>query len=208
MSALAGIYNFNGTPADPELISALGPALDPWGPDGGGEICIGPIGMACRAFHTTSESLHEGQPLVSSQGHILTWDGRIDNREELIDLLLDLLPEQPTDADIAMAVCRKWGDDGIVKIIGDFAFAWVDKINSKLLLGRDAIGTRPLFYHVNKDRIFWSSSIKLLLDLAGCKIEINEEYVGNYLALYPQEPGQTPYVGICSVKPGHVVIIK
>jgi asparagine synthase (glutamine-hydrolysing) len=208
MSAFAGIYNFDGALVDPELISALGSALEPWGPDGGDEICAGSVGMAYRAFHTTRESRQECQPLISGQGHILTWDGRIDNREELISLLRDLLPEQPTDADIAMVVCRKWGADGIVRIIGDFALAWIDKENRTLLLARDAIGTRPLCYHVNQDRIFWSSSMKLLLDLSGCCIEINEEYIGNYLAFYPQEPGHTPYTEIFSVKPGHVVIIK
>jgi asparagine synthase (glutamine-hydrolysing) len=208
MSALAGIYNFDGAPVDPELISALGSALDPWGPDGGDEICAGPAGMAYRAFHTTRESRQECQPLVSDQGHILTWDGRIDNRKELIDLLRGLLLEQPTDADIAMAVCKKWGADGIVKIIGDFALAWIDKNNRTLLLARDAIGTRTLYYHANKDRIFFSSTIEPILDLSGITVEVDEEYIADYLAT--QTPGmkRTPYTGIYAVEPGHVVIAR
>jgi asparagine synthase (glutamine-hydrolysing) len=206
MSALAGIYNFDGAPIDLEQVSALGTALDSWGPDGGSEICAGSIGMAYRAFHTTRESRRERQPLASDRGHILTWDGRIDNRDELISLLRDLLPKQPTDTAIVMAAYLKWGEDFLKQLIGDFALALWDPIKQTLFLSRDPFGTRTLYYHANSERIFWASTLEPILGLARIPIEIEDDYIADYLTHHHPKITATPYKNVYAVEPGHVII--
>src|SRR6478672_6147529 len=86
MSALGGILNFGGSPApvDRHTLIELGERLETRGPDGGGEAVLAHVGMTYRAFHTTHESQFEVQPLVSAHGHMLTLDGRLDNRDDLI----------------------------------------------------------------------------------------------------------------------------
>lgn len=205
MSALGGIYNFDGAPVDDELLMRLGDALSARGPDGGSEFKFGPIGMVYRAFHTNKESRMELQPLVSSRGHVLCWDGRLDNREELIDILREELQGDHTDVAIVMAAYLTWERDFLPRIIGDYALSLWDPAPRTLLLSRDPIGTRTLYYHRNDLRIIWSTELSPLLDLPTVPLEINDEYVADFLVCYPTS-GQTPYKNMHGVPPANAVI--
>ena len=207
MSALGGIYNFNDKPVDERVLIALGTELESHGPDGGDAVTSGSIGLVYRAFHTNRESRLERQPLISTGRHILCWDGRLDNRSELISLLAAELNHDRTDAAIVMAAYLKWGASCLVRFIGDFALALWDPESRTLLLARDAVGPRPLYYHANNDRIVWSSELMPLLKLYGVDLEINDEYVAGFLAR-GMEVDITPYKDIYAVTPGHAVVIK
>ncbi|MGH9718656.1 MAG: hypothetical protein ACRD8O_00455 [Bryobacteraceae bacterium] len=121
MSAQAGVYNFDGRPVDPDLLARLALRLELRGPDGCVEYRGGPLGMVYRAFHTTKESRQETQPLVSRYGHALTWDGRLDNRRDLIAQLGASAAGATTDAGLVMAAYLRWGRACFEKLIGDFA---------------------------------------------------------------------------------------
>jgi asparagine synthase (glutamine-hydrolysing) len=208
MSGLGGIYNRNGAPVEAELLRALGKTLSRLGPDGGREISAGQIGMSYRAFHTNKESGSEVQPTQSSDKHILAWDGRLDNRDELLVLLRDELHGGgETDSEIVLAAFLKWGTNALSRLVGDFALSLWDPKSQLLMLARDPFGTRPLYYQIKERVVFWSSNIRSLLDLSGVSIEINEEYVAGFLGRFPGL-SETPYRGIDSVKPGNVVAIK
>lgn len=207
MSALGGIYYFDNRPVDRSSLITLGEKLSSHGPDGGSEVVSGSIGMVYRAFHTNRESRLEKQPLVSREGHILAWDGRLDNREEMIPLLRQELNGDQTDVAIAMAAYLKFGIDFQPRLIGDFALALWDPRTRTLLLARDAVGPRPLYYHANVERIIWSSELMPLLDFAGIELEVNDEYIAGYLTREP-EPDLTPYKDIYAVHPGHTVIMQ
>jgi asparagine synthase (glutamine-hydrolysing) len=205
MSAIGGVHNFEGAPVDEGLLLNLGNRLDVRGPDGGREILFNSVGMAYRAFHTNSESRMEAQPLVSPDGHLLAWDGRLDNREELISMLRHDLRGKHTDVAIVMTAYLKWGLDFLARVIGDFALSLWDPYTRMLLLARDPVGTRNLYYHANDVRIIWSSELSSLLDLTEIKLEINEEYIAEFLTRLP-EPSQTPYKNIHAVPPAKAVI--
>jgi asparagine synthase (glutamine-hydrolysing) len=207
MSTLGGIYSLNGAPIDEHMLTALGNALAAHGPDGGREVCSTSVGMAFRAFHTNRDSRLEIQPLVSRNKHILAWDGRLDNRSELISILRDDLDEDRTDAAIVMAAYLKWGVDCLPRIIGDFALSLWDPRTRTLLLARDPVGTRTLFYCMDRDKLVWSSTLPSLLDLQGMNTEIDDEYVAGYLTTAP-DPGLTPYKNIHAVLPGNVLLAR
>lgn len=207
MSAIGGIYNFDNEPVSRNFLLSMGCALAARGPDGGSEVNLGGMGMVYRAFHTTHESRFETQPLISpSGGHVLCWDGRLDNREELIPLLRDEIQSNATDAAIVLAACRKWGTSFPSRIVGDFAFSLWDPTSRTLLLARDHVGTRALFYRCDEHRIVWSTDLNILLDLAGTKLEINEEYIADFITRRP-DPAQTPYKNIHAVPPAHAVTV-
>jgi asparagine synthase (glutamine-hydrolysing) len=207
MSALGGTHYFDNRPVDLSSLTSLGEKLSSHGPDGGSEAVSGPVGMVYRAFHTNRESRLEKHPLVSRGGHILTWDGRLDNREEMISLLRQELNGDRTDVAIAMAAYLKFGSDFLPRLIGDFALALWDPRTRTLLLARDAVGPRPLYYHANAERIIWSSELAPLLDLAGIELEVDDEYIAGYLTR-GAEPDLTPYRDIYAVHPGHAVIVQ
>lgn len=207
MSALGGIYNIDGAPVDERVLSALGKGLAHRCPDGGLEYRNGSVGMAFRAFHTTEESRLEIQPSLSSRGDILCWDGRLDNREEMMTQLDKNLQGECSDLAIVMAAYLKWGAGMLPRIIGDFALSLWDPVEQTLLFARDAFGARALYYLANAKRVIWSSDLRLLLDLGGVEPEIDDEYVAGYIT-NTVEMWRTPYESIRSIQPGHSLIIR
>src|ERR1044072_1752103 len=131
MSALAGIFYFgsDAAPVDEYELAKLGVALDPRGPDGGVNLICETVGMSYRAFHTNRESRAEVQPHLTSHGHMLTWDGRLDNRRDLIGELNFKLPhsEAITDLAIVMAAYLEWGKECFNRLVGDYCLALWDK---------------------------------------------------------------------------------
>lgn len=206
MSAIGGILVFGGGPVDHEQLAALSARLDRLGPDGGHAVTAGAIGMTYRAFHTNAESRRDHQPYCRGHQTMLCWDGRLDNREKLLAELRDDLGGDDTDPAIAMAAYLRWRRDGIAKLVGDFALAIWDRRDRAVSLARDCVGTRSLYYHLDADRVIWSTDLDALLDVSGVPIEVNDEYVAGFFARGP-EPALTPYVGVHAVKPAHIVRI-
>jgi asparagine synthase (glutamine-hydrolysing) len=206
MSAIGGIFNFRNKPVDPDRLSQLWTGLSDRGPDGGNLMINGAVGLCYRAFHTNRESRFESQPFRSQTGCTLVFDGRIDNRDELSATLENLECRITTDVEIVMAAFLKWGDDFAAHIVGEFALAIWDPHNRRLLLGRDHIGARTLYFHKNEERFIFSSELEPLLDVTGAALEIDDEYIAGYL-VYDPEPDLTPYKEFKSVKPFHLISI-
>lgn len=208
MSAIGGVFNFDNTPVDPDLVSRIWIGLADRGPDGGDMVIDRSVGLCYRAFHTNCESRIGSQPLVSQNGHVLAFDGRIDNREELMAKVAGLHQAEAvtTDVEIVMAAFLKWGDDFARHIIGEFGLALWDPCSRRLLLARDHIGARTLYFHQNAERFMFSSELEPLLDAAGVSLEVNDEYVAGFL-VYDPEPSLTPYKHFHSVRPFHLISI-
>jgi len=207
MSALGGILNFESKPVERHELAALEHGLAPHGPDNSGESLRGCVGMTYRAFHTTKESWNESQPLVSRQGQILCWDGRLDNRDDLIRILRAEIVGNHTDVAIVMAAYRRWGPTFLAQLIGDFALSLWDENTRILLLGRDHAGSRPLFYHIDRNKIIWSSDLGPLVDLEGIELTPDDKYVARFLS-HSLTLDLTPYKLIHAVVPGHSVAVQ
>ena len=206
MSAIGGIINFGGGPIDDEVLTQLARGLEPFGPDGGSNVRLESAGMVYRAFHTNLESRSERQPLVH-HGCALVWDGRLDNREELIRLLRDELRADRSDSALVMAAYKKWDARFLERIIGDFALSLWDSNSQTLFLARDPVGARLLFYQADGERFLWSSRLEALLNLRGATFAVNDEYIAGYLASRPT-PELTPYKNILPVPPGNLLIAQ
>ena len=207
MSAIGGVYDFADGFVDEAMLVELRQRLAPLGPDGGRQFKSGPVGMVYSAFHTTRESRHEIQPLTSARDHILCWDGRLDNREDLISILGNELHGDFTDAAIVMAAYLKWGIDFLPKLIADFALSLWDPSLRSLILARDVIGSRDLYYHVSHRGAIWSTDLRQLIRAARVKPDVDENYIAGYLTRLP-ESSQSPFKNISVVPPAHAVLIK
>jgi asparagine synthase (glutamine-hydrolysing) len=208
MSAIGAIFNFHQRPFSEEDLRdliALWRALRKWGPDGGRIVTSDCVGFCYQAFNTNREARLEKQPLVAPDGRILGADVRIDNREELFAATGDLLEGHSTDADYLMAAHSRWGTKFPFDVVGEYAFVLYDPRERQLLLCRDHIGARPLYYHRNDDSLIVSSQLAPLVDLFGISRDIDEEYVAGLMARGPRM-GLTPYKQIHALKPAHVLI--
>ena len=204
MSALAGIYNLDGRDVDEQALVQMEHELVTRAPDGFQDVVIGPIAMIYGAFHTNCESRLERQPLISRQGQILCWDGRLDNREALIPELRDYLDGDLTDARLVMSAYLKWGISFLPRIIGDFALSLWDR--GSLILARDVIGSHDLFFTRNERQIIWSTDLNALIEMSGIHGEVDDQYIAGYLTRGP-DPDRTPFKNIHAVPPAHSVVI-
>jgi asparagine synthase (glutamine-hydrolysing) len=205
MSAFGGILNFDCGPVDPVVLQKLQQLLAPYGPDGGDTVYAGHVGLTYHALNVTPESRFEHQPHETGVGQLIVWDGRLDNRNELIQQLT--LPNSDTDLAIVAAAYEKWGNTFAAKLIGDFAVVLWDPRGQKLILARDPFGVRSLFYYRDRSRIVWSTILKELVDVVDVKLEVDDDYIAGFLTRYP-DPWQTPYRHFHAVPPGHTVIVK
>ena len=137
---------------------------------------------------------------------VLHWDGRLDNRNDLLALLADLLRDDTSNSAIALAAYERWGTDGFVHLIGDWSVVIRDHANRATVLASDFAGVRPLYYSVQREDVFWSSRLQSVVDATGIS-ELDEHYIGAFL-LYGGCPNRTPYKGIYSVPAGHAVCVS
>jgi len=207
MSAIGGIYNFHRQAIDERVLTTLGDGLAVHALDGGREVCSSSVGIAYHAFHTSRESRLETQPFITHAKQILAWDGRLDNRKGLISELRYSVETDRSDVALVMAAYLEWGIDFLSRLIGEFSLSLWDPRKCRLLLARDPVGTRPLYYHINTERIIWSSELAPLTHLADIPLEINDEYIAGYLA-YEPDPWLTPYKNIHALLPGCMLCVE
>ena len=207
MSVQFGRWNLDGRPTDPHYLEAVGAALSPYGPDGKGSYVNKSLSIICYAFYTTRESRCEAQPHVCASGAVITWDGRLDNRTDLISELRDSLTVSSTDLAIVAVAYQKWGTNCFGKLIGDWAVSIWHPSEHSLILAKDPIGARHLYYVFGRDKIEWSSVLDPLVRFAGKTFELNEEYIAGWLSMFPAAH-LTPYVDVHSVPPSHFVLLR
>ncbi|MBI4401342.1 MAG: asparagine synthetase B, partial [Nitrospirae bacterium] len=153
MSAIAGVCTRDRQPVDSTILPRMLDQLAMRGPHSQGQWSDGPVGLAHRLLQTTPESLKERQPVSDARGECwLIWDGRLDNRDELIRLLKNdgFTLGAGTDPELMLAAFRKWGIDCFRRILGDFALALWDSRTKRLVCARDPIGVKPFYYHLSK----------------------------------------------------------
>ena len=207
MSIQFGIWSFNGQPPAPDYIEKVSAALAPYGPDSNESYSKGGIEILYRAFHTTKESRREKQPCISRSGAVITWDGRLDNRADLINELRDAATVNSTDLAIVAAAYEKWGADCFAKLLGDWALSIWNPSNRSLTLAKDPIGTRHLYYAFDNHQVTWSTILDPLVRFAGKTFALNEEYIAGWFSMFPAVH-LTPCVGIHSVPPSSSVLLR
>ena len=204
MSVQFGKCNFDGKPVDPQDLDEVRHVLAPYGPDSEGLICKDNFGILYRAFHTTKESRREMQPYISASGSVITWDGRLDNREDLMAQLSARLSRESTDLEIVAEGYDRWGVDAFRRLIGDWALSIWEPRDRLLVLAKDFVGTRHLYYTVEKDQVTWCTILDPMVLFAGQPFKLEEEYIAGWLSFFPA-PHLTPYVGVHSVPPSSFV---
>ncbi len=207
MSVQFGRWNFDGKPADRDYLEKAKASIAPYGPDDAGSYSKNNISILYHAFHTTKESRRETQPHITSSGVILTWDGRLDNRADLIRQLSGAVTVTSTDVAMVAAAYEYWGSDCFAMLIGDWALSLWDPHTRSLILAKDPIGTRQLYYSFDSQQVTWSTILDPLVLFAGKTFALCEEYIAGWYSFFPAAH-LTPYVGIHSVPPSSSVLLR
>lgn len=198
MAAQFGKWNFNGIPLDPNYLRRVSEVLAPYGPDGATTYSGHGASILFYAFHTTTESRSEGQPHVSSSGAVLAWEGRLDNRTDLLSRCRGFVPNDASDVSIVAEAYERSGLRSFADLIGDWSLSIFDPKNRCLILAKDPIGTRHLYYSIVDGSVAWCSVLDPFVRCAGTQLNLDQEYLAGWLASRPPDDA-TPFRGIHSV---------
>ncbi len=211
MSAIAGLWRFDGKPgADADCARMLA-ALEIYGPDEARQWAGERIAMGRRLLRTLPEDAQDRQPLQSGDGRLaLVADVRLDNRADLSSALGWPMARaaEACDAAILLGCLERWQEAALDRLVGDFAFALWDSRARRLLLARDFLGQRPLYYHRGKGFFAFASMAKGLHALADVPYAPDEQAMAEFIALMPQWGTQSFFAGIERVEPGHFVTVN
>lgn len=204
MSLQFGIFHFDSRALEPRHVELVRARLARYSPDPEGSYSDSNVEITYRAFRTTEESRPEKQPYVSGSGAVVTWDGRLDNRGELLAEMGESPSSSLTDVEVVAAVYHRWGTGCFRKFIGDWALSVWDPRTGTVVLATDFVGTRHLYYSISKDQITWSTILDPLILDSPHSFDLDEEYVAGWLSFFPASH-LTPYRGVLAVPPSSFV---
>jgi asparagine synthase (glutamine-hydrolysing) len=212
VSGIVGIYFRDGHSVEPQRLEQMLSTLTHRGPDGSNLWQQGCMGFGHCMLQTTPESLQEVLPYQHpASGLVITADARIDNREELLELLeLGNNAEKPlADSELILSAYRKWGQDCISRLLGDYAFAIWDPQRQTLFCARDHFGIKPFYYYCSDQCFIFASEIKALLSLPEVPRQLNELRIADYF-LQPmlEDKSSTVYNQIFRLPPAHAVHVS
>ena len=212
MCGIAGRFNYDPLrPVARDVLEAMTDAVAHRGPDAAG-YHLGPgIGLGHRRLSIIDLSTGD-QPLANENGTVWTvFNGEIYNFAEVRAELLAHGHQFRTSSDTEVIVhgYEQWGERCVEKFRGMFAFAVWDATARRLLLARDRVGVKPLYYAELPGRgIVFGSELKALLEDPDVPRQWRPDALDAYLTLLYSPAPATIYQGIHKLEPGHVLIAE
>ena len=200
MNTQMGKWHFGSGHANHEWIAKITSNFFGDGSEPPSVFSSGSLSLVCRGFGPTQGRESEKLP----DGSIVFWDGRLDNGPELLRELGGMPDSESSDGEIATAAFRRWRTDAFPKMFGDWSLVAWNPNDQSLILAKDPIGTRPLFYQLSSRSLRWSSALEWLVEDTDSPLSVNFEYLAGWLSFFPAAE-LTPYEEIQSVPPSSFV---
>ena len=209
---MCGIAGFFGSPCDPStakaLVERMIAAIAHRGPDGQGIHVDGPAALG-HARLSIIDLAGGRQPLLDETGELaISFNGEIFNYVELREALAakGVRFRTKSDTEVILQLYRLKGEACVEDLVGDFAFAIWDRRQHRLMLARDRMGVRPLYWTRAHGRLYFASEVKALL--ATGEIEARPDPIGldQLFTLWSTIAPRTVFRDIQQLPPGHVVI--
>lgn len=206
MCGIAGIlYRDWERPVSPELLGRLGSALAHRGPDGEG-VFRGPgVGLVQRRL-AILELATGTQPLANEDGSLqVVCDGQIYNYRELRASLeaQGHCFGSGSDAEVLVHLYEQEGLGFLDRLRGMFALALWDQRQRRLLLARDRIGLKPLYYYRDAEKLLFASELKGIRAAGGLGLTVDPTALADYVAWGTASGEKSPFVQVKKLPPGH-----
>lgn len=209
MCGISGIYQSKGGPIDRGLLTKMTSIIQHRGPDGAGFYQGDGIGLGHRRLSIIDIG-GGAQPISNEDQSIqVVFNGEIYN---FIELREDLVAKghvfkTRSDTEVIVHGYEEWGVDCVSRFNGIFAFALWDSKCRSLLLARDHLGVKPLYYVDLGDRFLFASEIKSLLVDPGCPKEVDLKALGELFTLRYVPSPDTLFHGIKKLPPAHLMVL-
>jgi asparagine synthase (glutamine-hydrolysing) len=208
MCGICGRFNLDGRPVQAAEITAMRDVMRHRGPDGEGLFVEGSVGLGHRRLSIID--LEGGrQPLANEDGTVTTvFNGEIYNFR---DLRTDLQARghvlaTKSDTEVIVHQYEESGDDCVSQFRGMFAFALWDSRRRQLLLVRDRLGVKPLYYAQSPGSLFFASEIKSLFQSRDIAFDVDPVGLRRVLTYRAPYGHRTLFKSVRPLPPGHMLI--
>ena len=203
---MCGIVGFNWE--DEQQVRRLADLLRHRGPEQEGFHVADGVSLGHRRLRIIDLSEHGRQPIYNEDGTVcVVFNGEIFNfqilRQELEQSGHRFVSR--TDTEVLVHGYEQWGTDLLQRIRGQFAFCLLDKTRRQLLLARDPLGIKPLYYYDRQGRFMFGSELKVFLK-GGIPRQISRPALDHYLMFGNTPSGQSILEGVCKVLPGEYLV--
>lgn len=208
MCGICGIYQYNsGEPVNEQLMRNMLGVIRHRGPDDQGIHIDQDLATGMRRL-SIIDLVGGKQPIHNEDGSIVVvFNGEIYNYRELTQQLQQRGHSFTTasDTEVIVHLYEELGDNCVHELRGMFAFALWDSKQRRLLIARDRLGIKPLYYTTAGKRLVFGSEVKAILQHPRVSATLNVEALSNFLSLKYVPAPQTMFKDIYSLPPGHIL---
>lgn len=211
MCGLVGVYHFDPQrPVDRALLIRQNDSLAHRGPDAGAVFVDAGVGLGHRRLSIIDVS-GGAQPMWDVERRVgVVFNGEIYNYRELRTELIGRGHRFHSDSDTETIIhaFREWGEACVSRLRGMFAFAVYDRQTRDLLLARDRLGKKPLYWYRDRGRLIFASEVKAIVEDPTVPRAIEPTAVVDFFAYnYVPGPG-TILQGINKLPAGHLMVVQ
>ena len=206
MCGIAGILKFEPDEAvEYARLDKMRQMQNHRGPDASGVVIRGRAGLAHNRLSIID--LGRGQQPMADGATWISYNGELYNFRELRKQLETKGCHFATDSDteVVLKAYRVYGEDCVRELRGMFAFAIWDRKRQKLLLARDRLGIKPLYYAERAGELLFASEIKGVLAAGGIRAELSPAVLPEFLATRYVSGSETFFHGVSKLLPGHIL---
>jgi asparagine synthase (glutamine-hydrolysing) len=209
MCGICGIYEYGVSQplVSDSLIVRMRDTMVHRGPDDAGVYVSDDrrVGLGNRRLAIVDLSPAGRNPMANEDGRVwITFNGEIYNHESLRPGLeaKGHRYRSRTDTETIIHLYEERGLDFVDQLDGDFAIGVWDEGERRLVLARDRVGVKPLYYTLNGGRLIFASEIKAILEHPAVSREVDEEALYHYLSFMATPAPQTLFAGIQKLPAG------
>ncbi len=211
MCGIAGIFYYDhDQTADKAVLAAMARAMTHRGPDDEGLYIDGHVGLAHRRLSIIDLAAGH-QPMSNEDGTVwIVFNGEIYNYRELREELIakGRTFRTNSDTEVIIRMYEDADEQSIQRLSGMFAFAIWDKRKQTLLLARDRLGIKPLYFVNGHGFLAFSSEIRALLEIKSIEPRLNLEALHNYLTFRYNIAPETMFQDIEKLSPAHILVAR
>lgn len=211
MCGISGIYNFTANNLiSLDVLRAMILALHHRGPDEFGIYRDDQVGLASARL-SIIDLAGGSQPIANEDGTVwIVFNGEIFNYVELRPLLEKKGHQfsTKTDTEVIIHLYEEYGTDCLNLLNGQFAIGIWDSNTKTLLLARDRLGIRPLFYSQHNQSLLFASEIKSFLAVPGFHLEYDLQALRQVFTYWAPQPPRTPFENVKQIPPGHYLLYR
>ncbi len=211
MCGICGQYNFKDkTPVDSETISRMMNSIIHRGPDDEGSYIKGPLGLGFRRL-SIIDLAGGHQPMWDREKSVgIVFNGEIYNFPELKQELEGQghVFQTRSDTEVIIHGYKQWGADVFNHLNGMFGLAIWDENKKRLIIARDQMGIKLVYYKIDSARLYFGSEIKTLLAICEEKPDVDPVSLNLFLRYRYTPSPHTIYKGIRKLAPGTMAIVE